>query len=125
LQSSRIDLEIRSKILHLKKEFNVSTTIIFVVENLLELNTHKKLLFSEMIEQGIEVRMIEKEKIVHEVDSLDFIFIHLNDSRDFVLADPIRDSKDVYKLFTNELTMDEYRTDYQLFMAQSRGYRVD
>jgi len=125
LQSSRIDLEIRSKILHLKKEFNVNPTIIFVVENLLELNTHKKLLLSEMKEQGIEVRMIEKEKIVHEVDSLDFIFIHLNDSRDFVLADPIRDSKDVYKLFTNELTMDEYRTDYQLFMAQSRGYRVD
>jgi hypothetical protein len=125
LQSSRIDLEIRSKILHLKKEFQVKTTIIFVVENLLELKTRKKLLLSEMMEHGINVRIIEKEKIIHKVDSLDFIFIHLNDKRDFVLADPLRDSKDVYKLFTNELTMDEYRTDYQRFMGKSKVYNTE
>jgi len=124
LQSSRIDLEIRSKFLHLKNRFNIQPTIIFVVENILELSTHKKLLLSEMIEHGIHVRIIQKEKIIHKVDSLDFIFIHLNDRRDFVLADPIRDSKDVYKLFTNELTMDEYRTDYQRFMAKSKVYNT-
>ncbi len=63
--------------------------------------------------------MVEKEKIIHKVNSLDFFFIHLGDERDFVLADPIRDNKDVFKLFINEVTLDEYRSDYRKIDAKS------
>jgi len=125
LQSCRTDLEIRSKFLNLYASFNVKTTIIFVIESDDTLDIHTKLLFSEMQKHNIEVRVIQEEKIVHKVDSTDFTFIHLNDKRDFVLADPIRDSKDVYKLFIDELTMDEYRTDYQRFIEMSKVYNAE
>ena len=78
-----------------------------------------------MTEHHIEVRTILKENIIHDVNSLDFTFIHLHDKRDFVLADPIRDSKDVYKIYTNELTMDEYRTDYERFINKSKVYNTE
>jgi hypothetical protein len=78
-----------------------------------------------MKQNNIEVRLIDKHLIENTVDSLDFTFIHLNDARDFVLADPIRDSKDVYKLFIDELTMDEYRTDYQRFLEKSKVYNAE
>ncbi len=122
LKSSYRDLEIRSHFFNLYKNHKVKTTIIFVIDSYEELNTHKKYLFSEMIEYNIEVRIVIKEKIIHDVNSLDFSFIHLHDKRDFVLADPIRDSKNVYKIYTNELTMDEYRTDYEKFIKISKVY---
>ena len=78
-----------------------------------------------MIENSIEVRTIIKKSIIHDVNSLDFSFIHLHDKRDFVLADPIRDSKNVYKIYTNELTMDEYRTDYERFINISKVYNTE
>ena len=125
LQSSRADLEIRSKFLNLYDLFNVRTTIVFVIDSNDSLDIHRKLLLSDMQKHNIEVRVIEEEKIINKVDSIDFSFIHLDDKRDFVLVDPIRDSKDVYKLFTNELTMDEYRTDYKRFIELSRVYNTE
>ncbi len=125
LKSSYRDLEIRSRFLNLYQKHKVKTTIIFVIDSDTELNTHKKYLFSEMTEHHIEVRTILKENIIHDVNSLDFTFIHLHDKRDFVLADPIRDSKDVYKIYTNELTMDEYRTDYERFINKSKVYNTE
>ncbi len=125
LQSGQADLEIRSRFLNLYNEYHVKTTIIFVIESYASLNTHIKLLLSDMQKHNIQVKIIEKESIVNEVDSLNFSFIHLNDKRDFVLADPIRDSKDVYKLFTSQLTMDEYRTDYQRFIEMSKVYNAE
>ena len=73
----------------------------------------------EIKEHNIEVKVVEKEKIIHKVNSLDFFFIHLEDERDFVLADPIRDNKDVFKLFINEVTLDEYRSDYRKIDGES------
>ena len=125
LKSSYRDLEIRSRFLNLYQKHNIRTTIIFVIDSYRELTTHKKYLFSEMIEHHIEVRTVLKEEIIHDVNSLDFSFIHLHDKRDFVLADPIRDSKDVYKIYTNELTMDEYRTDYERFINKSTIYTTE
>ncbi len=124
LKSSYRDLEIRSRFLNLYKNHKVKTTIIFVIDSYEELNTHKKYLFSEMTEHNIEVRTILKKDIINDVNSLDFSFIYLHDKRDFVLADPIRDSKDVYKIYINELTMDEYRTDYEKFIERSRVYSI-
>jgi hypothetical protein len=125
LQSCRTNLEIRSKLLNIYSSANVKTTIVFVVQAKETFDIHTKLLLSEMQKYNIKVRIIEEEKIVHKVNSTDFSFIHLNDKRDFVFADPIRDSKDVYKIFTDELTMDEYRTDYQRFIMMSRVYNAE
>ena len=124
LKSSYKDLEIRSRFFNLYQKYKVKTTIIFVIDSYEELSTHKKYLFSEMIENHIEVRTIIKKSIIHDINSLDFSFIHLHDRRDFVLADPIRDSKNVYKIYTNELTMDEYRTDYERFINKSKVYNT-
>ena len=123
LKSSYKDLEIQSHFFNLYQKYKVTTTIIFVIDSYEELNTRKKYLFSEMIENNIEVRIIIKNTIIHDINSLDFSFIHLHDKRDFVLADPIRDSKNVYKIYTNELTMDEYRTDYERFINKSKVYK--
>ena len=125
LKSSYRDLEIRSRFLNLYQNYKIEPTIIFVIDSDKELSTKTKYLFSEMIEQNIEVRTIIKEEIVHDVDSLNFSFIHLHDNRDFVLADPVRDSKNVYKIYTNELTMDEYRTDYESFINKSKVYNTE
>jgi hypothetical protein len=125
LQSCRINLEIRSKLLNLYNSAKVKTTIIFVIKSKEIFDIHTKLLLSEMQKYNIIVRVIEEEKIIHKVNSTDFSFIDLNDKRDFVLADPIRDSKNVYKLFTDELTMDEYRTDYQRFITMSKVYNAE
>jgi hypothetical protein len=125
LQSCRINLEIRSKLLNLYNSSKIKTTIIFVINSHETFDIHTKLLLSEMQKYNIIVRIIEEEKIIHKVNSTDFSFIDLNDKRDFVLADPIRDSKNVYKLFTDKLTMDEYRTDYQRFITMSRVYNTE
>jgi hypothetical protein len=105
--------------------YNVKTTILFVIDADTTLDIHTKLLLSEMQKHQIEVRIIEDKKIINKVNSTDFTFIHLNDKRDFVLADPIRDSKDVYKLFIDKLTMDEYRTDYKRFIEKSKVYNAE
>ena len=125
LNSSRTDLEIRSRFLNLYTRAKVKTTIIFVIDKEEKFELHTKLLLSEMQKHHIEVRTIQEQTIINRVNSIDFSFIHLNDKRDFVLADPIRDSKDVYKLFTDELTMDEYRTDYKRFIEMSKVYNTE
>ncbi len=122
LQSSPLAIEIRSRFLNLFNNYKVQSNIIFVINSKESLTIHTKLLLSDMQQHHIDVRLIEKKSIINEVNSLDFSFIHLNNQLDFVLADPIRDSKDVYKLFINKLTIDEYRTDYQKFIEKSQKY---
>jgi len=122
LQWRHKDIEIKNRFLNLASKANIKTSIIFVIEENQKITTRAIKLLKEMQEHQISIRMIEKKKIVHEVNSLDFIFIQLNDKRDFVFADPIRDSKDVYKLFINKTTMDEYRTDYQKFLEKSKKW---
>jgi hypothetical protein len=124
LQTNKQSREIKKKFLHLPTSANIKINIIFVIEEADILNSNSIYLLNKMIQKNIEVRLIQKKVIANIVDSLDFSFIHLNDSRDFVLADPIRDSKDVYKLFIDELTMDEYRTDYQRFLEKSKVYNT-
>jgi len=121
-KSSLKNLEIKSKFFNLKNNHNINVTVIFIVEESNTLNIHDQYLLSEMHRHNINVRTTKEKDIIHEVDSLDFSFIHLKDKRDFVLVDPIRDSKDVYKLFIDELTMDEYRTDYQKILEKSMSY---
>jgi hypothetical protein len=115
------DLEIKSKLFALTKQHNVATTMIFVLDHQ-PLPSSVTYLWQELVRHGIEVRTVAKHEIIQEVNSVDFLFIHLDDPRDFVLADPLRDSKEVYKLFCNELTMDEYRSDYQKILNQSHCY---
>ncbi len=75
-----------------------------------------------MKKHHIKLYTIEEFPIAHKVNSLNFSFIHLNTQEDFVLADPIRDSKDVYKIFIDELTMEEYRLDYYKILEQSEAF---
>jgi hypothetical protein len=125
IQPNRQSLEIKKNFLHLYRKANISTSIIFVIEKDETISPNNLYLLNQMKQNHIEVRLIEKHLIENTVDSLDFSFIHLNDARDFVLADPIRDSKDVYKLFIDELTMDEYRTDHQRFLEKSKVYNAE
>lgn len=124
LQTNKQSLEIKKKFLRLSINANIAISIIFVRDEQESLNSNELYLLNQMHQNNIEVRLIDKDIIINIVDSLDFNFIHLNDERDFVLADPIRDSKDVYKLFIDELTMDEYRTDYQRFLEKSKVYNT-
>ena len=125
LNSSQKNLEIKSKILNLYKNYSVKTTIIFVLKNNEVVDKQIEHLFKDFISHNIKIRVIEEREIAHEVDSLDFTFIHTQSNKDFVLADPIRDSKNVYKIFIDELTMDEYRTNYKSFLAKSRVYNIE
>jgi len=125
IQASRESLEIKKKFLYLYSKANIQSTIIFVTQKDEPISPNNLYLLNQMKQNNIEVRLIEKHLIENTVDSLDFTFIHLNDERDFVLADPIRDSKDVYKLFIDKLTMDEYRTDYQRFLEKSKVYNAE
>jgi len=124
LQWRHKDIEIKNRILNLASKANIETTIIFVIADNKKLSNNMINLLNKMSKHKIVVRLIEKKQIVHYVNSLDFIFIQLNDKRDFVFADPIRDSKDVYKLFINKTTMDEYRTDYQRFLEKSKKWEL-
>ena len=112
------ELEIRDRFFNLFA-YGVKPTIIFIVEGITTLSKPYKELLHEIKEHNVEVKVVEKEKIVHDVNSLDFFFIHLGDDRDFVLADPIRDNKDVFKLFINKVTLDEYRSDYRKIDVRS------
>jgi len=116
-------MEIKKRLLNLYTTSDIKTTIIFVTQEAQPMSERNHALLQEMQEHHIKVRLIHQERIANSVNSLDFSFIHLNDERDFVLADPIRDSKDVYKLFIDTLTMDEYKTDYQKFLLKSTPYK--
>ena len=117
------NLEIKRKFLNLYSVAGITTTMIFVVGDREKISQRVKNLLDELIEHNIEVYLVNRDEIINEVNSLDFIFIDLGDKRDFVLADPIRDSKEVYKIFTNDVTMDEYKTDYQKFLIRSERVR--
>ncbi|MBU1668095.1 hypothetical protein KKC13_06715 [bacterium] len=121
LQSTQKDIEIKKRFLNLQN-YGIESHLIFIVENTKTISHELEMLLKEMHEHQITVRVVCKEKIIHEINSIDFFFIHLKDSRDFVLADPLRDNKDVYKLFTNRLTMEEYRIDYQTILNKSIDY---
>ena len=115
---NRKSKEIQNRFFELSS-YGVSSTIIFVIDNVKRPPIELEKILEKMKKHAIEVRLVEKQSIVHEVNSLDFMFIHLGDERDFVLADPIRDSKDVFKLFIDEVTMDEYRIDYEKILDKS------
>ncbi len=112
------EVKIKNRFLNLST-YGVKPTIIFIVKEFTTLSKPCKELLHEIKGYNIEVKVVEKEKIIHTVNSLDFFFIHLGDDRDFVLADPIRDNKDVFKLFINKVTLDEYRCDYRKIDAKS------
>jgi len=116
------DFKIRNRFLNLSS-YGVECTAIFVVEDDEKLPIKYKNLLSEIAKESIEVRLVRKDRIIHKINSLDFFFIHIGDERDFVLADPIRDNKDVFKLFINEVTIDEYRIDYRKIIDESRVYK--
>jgi len=113
------ELEIKDRFLNLFTQYGVETTVIFIAEEQKQLSSSCINLLEEMKEKKICIRVVNKKKIIHEVNSLNFFFIHLKDKRDFVLADPIRDNKDVFKLFINEVMLDEYRTDYRKILKES------
>ncbi len=117
LELSQKNLEIKERFLALSSHFNIQIHIIFVQE---EGRDIPQSLIAELLSYNIEIYLVSREAVILEVNSLDFIFIDLKDHRDFVLADPLRDSKEVYKLFTNEVIMDEYKTDYQKLLRKSR-----
>jgi hypothetical protein len=116
-------LDSNYKIQEIKRRFfnlynyGVETTIIFVVDNIAP---NLQNLLREMNRYNIKTKVVERIDIIYEVNSLNFAFINIGDKRDFVLADPLRDNKDVYKLFTDEITMDEYRVDYAKILSKSR-----
>ena len=125
LQLTQKNLEIKKRFLALHARANITITIILVVENKDKISDYIKMLLNKLLEHNIKAYLVNRNEIINEVNSLNFIFIDLKDKRDFVLADPIRDNKDVYKLFTNDVTMDEYKTDYQKFLMKSmrvKGY---
>ncbi len=117
VELSQKNLEIKKRFLDLSRHANIKITIIFVEEKGASL---PQVLIEELLSHDIEIHLVYREEVIHEVNSLDFIFIDLRDKRDFVLADPLRDSKEVYKIFTNEVIMDEYKTDYQKLLRKSR-----
>ena len=122
LEKSNKSLKIKKKFLNLFSDFNIKTTLIFVIPSQETVTNNIKKLLDEMKKHHIDVYLIEEEKIIQEVNSLDFIFIDLHNKQDFVLADPIRDSKDVYKIFINKVTMEEYRIDYYKILEQSKEW---
>ena len=115
------EFKIKNRFLNLS-DYGVECTIIFVVEDDTNLPIRYQNILREIAKESLVVRLVKKERVIHKVNSLDFFFIYIGDERDFVLADPIRDSKDVFKLFINEVTMDEYRIDYRKIIYESNIY---
>jgi len=113
------EFKIKNRFLNLST-YGVECTIIFIVEDDEHLPTKYQNLLNEMTKESLVVRLVKKDRVIHKVNSLDFFFIYTGDERDFVLADPIRDNKDVFKLFINKVTMDEYRIDYRKIIYESR-----
>ena len=122
LQSNKKSLDIKTRLLNLKNKANIHTTIIFVLQEHQPLTQAMHNLLNKMKKHHIAVKTIEEFPITHHVNSLNFSFIHLNSKKDFVLADPIRDSKDVYKIFIDALTMEEYHLDYYKILEQSDDF---
>jgi len=115
------EFKIKNRFLNLSS-YGVECTLIFIVEDDENLPIKYKNLVKEIAKESLVVRLVKKERVIHKVNSLDFFFIYIGDERDFVLADPIRDNKDVFKLFIDKVTMDEYRIDYRKIIYESRVY---
>jgi len=118
LQNTPKDIEIQNRFMNLSL-YQIENHITFVVEDITHLCASTKNIINKLIKKEINVKVVNKSKVIHEVNSLDFTFIYTKSDKDFVLADPIRDNKDVYKLFINPLTMEEYRTDYKIITDAS------
>ena len=112
------DFKIKNRFLSLSS-CGIDSTIVFVVDDDNNLSLKYQNLLTEIAKESLTVRVVKRDSVIHKVNSLDFFFIYTGDERDFVLADPIRDSKDVFKLFINEVTMDEYRIDYRKIVYAS------
>jgi len=104
--------------------FGIRRELIFVVEDVERISKALQRLIKEMQEHHIVVNLVAKEKIVHTINSIDFFFIYEKNADDFVFADPLRDSKDVYKIFINPITMEEYRIDYNKILEASHACDV-
>ena len=117
-QSTQKDKEIKERFLNLTN-YGIERHLIFIVENKNEIPPILQTLLEEMHKHNILVRVVSRDDVLHHINSVDFFFIHLNDERDFVLTDPLRDNKEVFKLFTNRVTMEEYRIDYQTILEKS------
>ena len=116
------EFKIKNRFLNLSS-YGVECTLIFIVEDDENLPIKYKNLVKEIAKESLVVRLVKKERVIHKINSLDFFFIYIGDERDFVLADPIRDNKDVFKLFINKVTMDEYRIDYRKIIYESSIYK--
>jgi len=116
IELNQKNLEIKERLLALTQDAQVQIEIIFIQKEGRKL---PKNLVQELLSHNIKLHTVAYEEIVHEVNSIDFLFINLGDHRDFVLADPLRDSKEVYKLFIHEEIMDEYKSDYQKLLFKS------
>lgn len=114
-------MEMKKRFLNLYT-FGVQSHLIFIVEETETLPSDLKTLLEEMHKHHISLHLVSKKSILHEVNSIDFFFIHEGTEEDFVFADPLRDSKDVYKIFINSVTMEEYRIDYQKILNKSIEY---
>jgi len=115
------EFKIKNRFLNLSA-YGVECTLIFIVEDDENLPIKYNNLLKAIAKESLVVRLVKKERVIHKINSLDFFFIYIGDERDFVLADPIRDNKDVFKLFINKVTMDEYRIDYRKIIYESRIY---
>ncbi len=115
------EFKIKSRFLNLHN-YGINSTLVFVVEDDENLSNREITLLNEIAKESISLRLVKKDKIIHKINSLDFFFIYTGDERDFVMADPIRDNKDVFKLFINKVTMDEYKIDYGKIIYESRVF---
>ncbi|NOZ90201.1 MAG: hypothetical protein GXO60_02825 [Epsilonproteobacteria bacterium] len=120
VQSGYQEMKIQNRLYNLK-DYGIDINLIVVIES--HIDKEVELAIKIMIEKGINVKIVEKAKIIHQVNSIDFAFINRGDKNDFVLADPLRDSKDVYKIFTNKVEMEEYFSDYYKILNRSYDFK--
>ena len=102
-------------------KYGIEINLIVVIDK--DLSEEVKTVMDSMVERKINIRVVKKSDIIEEVNSIDFAFIDTKTENDFVLADPLRDSKDVYKIFINSITMEEYHSDYYKIYTKSTPYK--
>jgi len=115
------EIKIQERLFNLVN-YGIEVKFIVVLDSNLEKEV--KLAMDNMSKRGIDIRVVKKDKIINQVNSIDFAFIKTGTREDFVLADPLRDSKDVYKVFTNIITMEEYYSDYYKIFSNSEVYNI-
>jgi hypothetical protein len=120
IQSDYQYIKIQERLFNLKN-YGVEVNLIVVIQP--NLISQIKESLENIVKKGVKVKIVEKDKIIHQVNSIDFAFIKDSNKNNFVIADPLRDSKDVYKIFTNSVTMEEYYSDYYKILKYSILYK--